>query len=103
MVGCIERVFDHENAEENKAIWTEYGSELAADFGMKDCGEPVVRGGKCEKHKVERRKGYGDRRRYESCDSPPSCNNALCHTRTVDGVVNTKHHTMCPDYGPGWA
>lgn len=39
-----------------------YGSELASNFGMIDCGQPVVWGGKCEIHKVERRGGT-DRRR----------------------------------------
>lgn len=99
-------VFDHVNATENHAIWNEYGSELAADFGMIPCGRAVVRDGKCEVHKVERRKGYGNRRHYESCDSPPSCNNGLCHTKVKDGsggIPSTVHHTACPDYGPGWA
>lgn len=59
--GCIERVFDHENAAQNMAIWKEYGSELAGDFGTKLCGKPVVWGDRCEEHKVERRKGK-DRR-----------------------------------------
>jgi hypothetical protein len=105
MSGCDERVFDHEHYEENLAIWNTYGSELAGDFGTKLCGKPVVRAGKCEQHKVERRKefGGGDRRYYQSCDSPPSCGNGVCRTELVDGKVVTRHHTMCPDYGPGWA
>ena len=60
--GCLERVFDAEHEKENRSIWEEYGSELAADFGTKPCGKPVVRGDRCEKHKVERRTGEGDRR-----------------------------------------
>jgi hypothetical protein len=61
--GCDERVFDHENYQENLAIWNMYGSELAGDFGTKRCGRPVAWGGKCEEHKVERRKGGRGRRR----------------------------------------
>lgn len=68
MAGCNQMVFDYENAAENMKIWNEYGSELAADFGMKPCGKEVVRDGKCEEHKVERRKGKKDRRCYQSCD-----------------------------------
>lgn len=106
MNGCNKMVFDHENADENLSIAAQYGSELAADFGMKECGKPVVRDGKCEQHKVERRKarGDGDRRRYRSCDSPTSCDNALCHTELDEkGKPYTRHDTRCPDYGPGWA
>lgn len=104
MSGCNEMVFDHENADSNLSIAMTYGSELAGNFGMKECGQPAVRGGKCEQHKVERRKawGGGDRRRYNSCDSPPSCGNALCHTETDGKTVTTRHDTRCPDYGPGW-
>jgi hypothetical protein len=68
----------------------------------KRCNEPVIRDGKCEKHKVERRQNFG-RRSYESCDSPTSCGNGMCHTKTDGKTVTTVHHTMCPDYGPGWA
>lgn len=39
-----------------------YGSELAGNFGMILCGDPVVWGGKCKQHKIERRKRSGDRR-----------------------------------------
>jgi hypothetical protein len=102
MAGCNVMVFDHAHAKENQAIWDEYGSELAADFGMIPCGKPVVRDGKCEEHKVERRKGNGDRRRFESCDSLPFCGNHLCHTELRFGEVRTVHHLMCPDRGPGW-
>jgi hypothetical protein len=59
--GCLERVFDAENEHENRLIWEQYGSELAGDFGTKLCGKPVVWGGRCEEHKVERRTGK-DRR-----------------------------------------
>ena len=103
MSGCNQMVFDHEHAAENQAIWNEYGSELAADFGMKPCGEPVVRDGKCEKHKVERRKNSGDRRSWRSSDSPPTCGNACCWTELDGTRVVTRHNTACPDYGPGWA
>ena len=93
-------VFDHEHAAENQAIWNEYGSELAGDFGMIPCGKPVVRDGKCEQHKVERRKSLiGNRRVPGSSDSPPSCGNTLCRVEWG----NTCHHLMCPDRGPGWA
>lgn len=73
--------------------------------GFYYCGESVVRDGKCEKHKVERRKPRlsGDRRLYGSSDSPPSCNNGLCRTALDGSRVVTVHHTVCPDYGPGWA
>lgn len=62
------------------------------------CGKPAVRDGKCEEHKVERRT-FGDRRFYGSSDSPTSCGNAICHVE----FGKTRHNTMCPDYGPGWA
>ncbi len=71
MAGCDEMVFDREHADENMSIARTYG-ELAGNFGMIPCGKPVVRDGKCEDHKVERRKefGGGNRRQYKSCDSP---------------------------------
>ena len=62
MAGCDTMVFDEENAEWNLEVWNTYGSELAGDFGFVPCGKPVVWGGKCEDHKVERRNGW-DRRR----------------------------------------
>jgi hypothetical protein len=62
MSGCDKKVFDWENEKENTAIWNTYGSELAGDFGMKLCGKPVVWGGRCEEHKVERREGTERRR-----------------------------------------
>jgi hypothetical protein len=66
----------------------------------RQCGEPVVRGGKCEKHKVERRKSlYADRRTYGSSDTPPSCGNAMCKVT----AGQTVHHKWCEDHGPGWA
>lgn len=100
MSGCNERVFDYEHAAENESIWNTYGSELAGDFGTKACGEPVVRDGKCEKHKVERRKSLvSERRRSGSTDTPVPCGNKLC--RWEHGQVN--HDLMCPDRGPGWA
>jgi hypothetical protein len=99
MAGCDVMVFDHENADANLSIANTYGSELAGDFGMIPCGEPVVRGGKCEKHKVERRKSlYSDRRRPRSSDTSPSCGNRACHVE--DG--ETIHHLHCDDRGPGW-
>ena len=58
---CLEKIFDNENAAENIAIWNQYGSELASDFGTKLCGKPVVWGNRCEQHKQERRSGK-DRR-----------------------------------------
>jgi len=62
MAGCDKMIFDWENADANMIIAHTYGSELAGNFGMKECGAPVVWGGKCEQHKVERRKGKSDRR-----------------------------------------
>jgi hypothetical protein len=79
---------------------------LTAGDGSYECGEPVVRGGKCERHKVERRKRHwtsGDRRRRGSSDTPPSCGNSLCHSEVLDdGTAETRHGLMCPDRGPGW-
>jgi len=62
MAGCNEQVLDWEHAEENMSIASTYGSELAGNFGMTDCGQPVVWGGKCKQHKIERRKNSSDRR-----------------------------------------
>jgi len=67
---------------------------------MMPCGEPVVRDGKCEKHKVERRKSLrADRRDYGSSDTPPSCGNGMC--KVMAG--QTIHHRWCEEHGPGWA
>ena len=64
------------------------------------CGMPVVRDGKCEQHKVERRKNFiADRRTYGSSDTPPSCGNAAC--KVMAG--QTIHHKWCDEHGPGWA
>jgi len=63
MAGCDELVMDWEHYEENMTIANAYGSELAGNFGMILCEQPVVWGGKCELHKRERRKSSGDRRR----------------------------------------
>ena len=99
MSGCDELVFDREHADENLSIANTYGSELAGNFGMIECGEPVVRGGKCEMHKVERRSEFGgDRRDHGSSDSPPSCGNTRCCVEEE----KTRHDTLCDDYGPGW-
>jgi hypothetical protein len=104
MSGCNELVFDHENADSNASIAATYGSELAGNFGMKECGKPVVRAGKCEQHKVDRRKGNwnSDRRRPGSTDTPPSCGNGLCHSEIWNGEIVTRHDLRCPDRGPGW-
>jgi hypothetical protein len=59
--GCLEWVFDRENAADNERVWNTYGSELAGNFGTKLCGKPVVWGERCEEHKIERRIGK-DRR-----------------------------------------
>ena len=70
------------------------------------CGMPVVRDGKCEEHKVERRKQhlYGDRRRFRSSDAPTSCGNGACRSEfDSEGKVVTIHHKWCDDHGPGWA
>lgn len=70
MGGCNKMVFDWEHAAENMAIWEQYGSELAGNFGMKECGKLVVRDGKCEEHKIERRKSlHSDRRVRGSSDT----------------------------------
>ncbi len=67
---------------------------------QRKCGRPAVRDGKCEEHKVERRKSLRmDRRTLGSSDSPPSCGNVLCKVE----FGQTKHHLLCPDSGPGWA
>lgn len=64
------------------------------------CDRPVVRDGKCEEHKVERRKNLrSDRRDFGSSDTPPSCGNTLCKVEL--GI--TKHHKWCEEHGPGWA
>jgi len=71
--GCNERVYDWENHEANLAIWNQYGSELAGNFGTKPCGGPVVWGGKCDKHKVERRRldaGRGRRKGDQDAGRP---------------------------------
>ena len=82
--GCDFRVVD----PEHDSLW------------MIPCGEPVVRDGKCEKHKVERRKSlYSDRRVRGSSDTSPSCGNGLCRVE----FGHTRHDTRCEDYGPGWA
>jgi len=64
------------------------------------CGMPVVRAGKCEEHKVERR-GWGraDRRSYGSSDTPPSCGKKSC--KVVAG--HEVHDQSCDSHGPGWA
>ena len=99
-MGCDEMVFDHENADSNASIAATYGSELAGNFGMKECGKVVVRAGKCEQHKIERRKNvYTERRVPGSSDTPPSCGNPACRVKFGE----TFHHLMCPDRGPGWA
>jgi hypothetical protein len=66
-----------------------------------ECGKPVVRNGKCEEHKIERRKNppFSDRRRPGSSDSEPSCGNGACRVEYGE----TRHHLHCPDRGPGWA
>ena len=64
MVGCDKLVFDFENADANMGIASTYGSELAGNFGMIPCGQPVVRDGLCEEHKIERRQGK-DRRKSQ--------------------------------------
>jgi hypothetical protein len=67
---------------------------------MSLCGKDVVRAGKCEQHKVERRKNvYSERRVAGSSDTPPSCGNPAC--RVTYG--ETFHNLLCPDRGPGWA
>ena len=60
--GCDSLMLDWKNHQENLSIWNRYGSELGGSFGTKRCGKPVVWGGKCEEHKVERRSGK-DRRK----------------------------------------
>lgn len=68
------------------------------------CGKEIIRDGKCEEHKIDRRQRYdGERRRQYSTDSPSSCGNGLCHTELVNDEPTTRHDTRCPDYGPGWA
>jgi hypothetical protein len=65
-----------------------------------ECGKPAVRAGKCEQHKIERRKNvYSERRVAGSSDTPPSCGNPAC--RVTYG--ETFHNLLCPDRGPGWA
>jgi hypothetical protein len=58
---CEEMVLDLENTDSNVQVAHSYGSELAGNFGLIPCGKPVVWGGRCEEHKVERRGGK-DRR-----------------------------------------
>lgn len=60
---CNEMVDDDVNRDLYLGIAMDYGSEVSyGNFGKKRCGKPVVWGGKCEQHKVERRSGK-DRRR----------------------------------------
>ena len=84
--GCDERVFDRENYQENLSVWSQYGSELAGDFGTKPCGRPVVWGGKCEEHKVERRKGGRGRRKGDQEPQGPLVSPAWSREGTSAGA-----------------
>lgn len=64
---CTKKIFDKENEIANTAIWKQYGSELAADFGTKFCGKPAVRGNRCEEHLIERRSGKDRRSLAPKC------------------------------------
>jgi hypothetical protein len=111
MSGCNEQI---PVPEERKAYaphngFCEYYRKGSGDCtcgaAISYCDKEIVRGGKCEEHKIERRRGNwnGDRRRPGSTDTPPSCGNGLCHSEFWNGEVVTRHDTRCPDYGPGWA
>lgn len=57
MSGCIEKIFDREHEVENRKIWEEYGSELAADFGTVPCGKLILYNNRCKEHAKNRRSG----------------------------------------------
>jgi|SRR5271156_692021 len=106
MSGCDFRlmVCENEKAHAPHAGYCEYYVKGCGDCtcgaAMPLCDKPIVRGGRCEDHKVERRKSLmGNRRMFGSSDTPPSCGNSLCKVEFGETV----HHLGCEERGPGWA